>query len=139
MNFSKGVLSLISSAALLLPISLTNVQSASADQLIKQRYEGCSYTATYKAWWGSYTYLNACAITEVSQKHKEAAYILGLTGFAVGTKVKNNYIMGGLGVAGLVSGWNGDRLSYCKDTKNQAYIRYAFGYNSYITGNVSCD
>jgi hypothetical protein len=139
MNLSKNILSLISCVALILPVTLTNVEPANADQLLKQRYEGCSYTATYKARWGSYTYLNGCAITEVAQDHKRAGLILGLTGLAVDAKVKNKYALGALGVAGLVSNWNADQLAYCKEKKNQAYIRYVFGYNSYITGNVSCD
>jgi hypothetical protein len=138
MNFTKSVLSLISTTALILPISLTNIQPASVDQLIKERYEGCSYTATYKTWWGSYTYLNGCAITELTLEHNKAVFALGLIGFATNKYTKSQYVNGGLGVAALFTGKNAYELSHCKDTAGQAYMRYAFGFKNYITGSVSC-
>jgi hypothetical protein len=138
MKFSKTILSILACVSLILPVTLTNAKPANADQLIKERYEGCSYTATYKAWWGTYSYLNGCAITELTDEHNKAVFALGLIGVVTNKYVKSQYVNGALGVSALFTGKNAYELSHCKETSGQAYMRYAFGFRNYITGSVSC-
>jgi hypothetical protein len=137
----KSIFSFLAGASLIISSNLAYPNAAKADDVIAKYDYGCSSSRTYRTWWGTYTWMNSCAITDSIESHQLAIGSLVASTLFV-SKVPGPYVKlvnGVQTVGGIAMTWNATRLSSCKDKTGQAYIRYVGGWGNHITGNISCN
>ena len=91
----------------------------------------------YRAWWGSYTYLNKCAANRLSRDYAHASNLMGWGSLPAAT-------LGPIGVgtataASSYGNYVSSELAYCAENYEQAYLRRVNGVRTGVHPiQVSC-